>query len=201
MSRGLMNYNLAFFESSNKFSFPDLFPYTNKIDVSSIEWVDFPNSRRSSASGLHFYCDDYKFNSIWEDPRKYLSYFSRFKYVVQFDFSLYYNFPVALQIYNKYRNHWLSAYFSVKSDVDFIPNISVSTPDCWNWSFDGFPKGSVVAFSDIGAIRDKSSQKITSMCYEEMLRRLEPIQVLYFTRSSSDAPSECSVIRLPFLKG
>lgn len=198
--RGLLNFEKAFFESKNKFGFPEVFPFYSHVDCE--KWIDFDNSRKQTgqAEGLHFYCDDYKFNCIWENPKRYIPVFSRFKYIIQPDFSLYYNFPAALQIYNKFRNHWLSAFYSVHG-VQMIPNISVSTPDCWDWAFLGYPRHSVVAFSAIGAIRDKPSREVTFSSYDEMIKRLEPLQVLYFCRSPSAAPSEATVIQVPFLKG
>ena len=198
--RGLLNYEKAFFEAKNSFGFPEVFPYTSHVDCKS--WVDFDNSRKQTgqAEGLHFFCDDYKFNCLWSDPKRYVPILQRYKYVVMPDFSLYYDFPIALQIYNKFRNHWLSAFYDVRG-VQMIPNISVSVSDAWDWSFLGLPTGSVVAFSDVGAIRDKASRQVTMQGYDEMLKRLQPIQVLYFTRSKVSAPSECDVVELPFIKG
>lgn len=197
--RGLLNYNIASFQSLNKYSFPEVFPYTELVDCNT--WSDFDTVRTHTgqADGLHFYISDYKFNCIWENPKKYIGTLSRFKYVIQPDFSLYYDFPVALQIFNKYRNHWIYAYYCAHG-VQMIPNISVSVPECWDWSFLGYPRGSVVAFSAIGALRDKSSRQVTYAGYEEMLKRLEPKQVLYFCRSPSAAPSEATVIEVPFLR-
>lgn len=198
--RGLLNFEKAFFESKNAYGFPEVFPYTSHVECKS--WVDFDNSRKQTgqAEGLHFYCDDYKFNCLWTDPKRYIPILQRYKFVIQPDFSLYYNFPVALQIYNKYRNHWLFAFYSVHG-VQMIPNISVSTPDCWDWSFLGYPKKSVVSFSAIGAIRDKPSREVTFSAYDEMIKRLDPLQVLYFCRSPSSAPSEATIIQVPFKKG
>ena len=81
-----------------------------------------------SSSGLHFFCEDYIFDNVWNQPTKYIDIFKPFKYVVQPDFSLYYNFPVALQIFNKYRNHWLGNFFSFYG-ISVIPNINVSSPE------------------------------------------------------------------------
>lgn len=197
--RGLLNTNISVYKSLNKYSFPEIFPYTNPVDCNT--WVDFDCFRTNTGQveGLHFYVDDYKFNCIWDNPKKYIGALSRSKYVIQPDFSLYYDFPVALQIYNKYRNHWLYAYY-LDHGLQMIPNISVSTSDCWDWSFLGYPRGSVVAFSAIGAIRDRLSRDVTFAGYEEMIKRLEPKQILYFCRSRSAAPSEATVIEIPFLR-
>lgn len=198
--RGLLNFEKAYFESKNEYGFPEVFPYTNQVSCN--KWIDFDSSRKHTgqAEGLHFYCDDYKFNCLWNDPQRYVPILQRYKYVVMPDFSLYYNFPVALQIYNKFRNHWLYAYF-LDYGVQMIPNISVSTESCFNWSFLGLPSSSVVAFSDVGAIRDKASRQATMQGYEAMIKKLQPMQILYFTRSKVTAPSECDVVLLPYIKG
>ena len=199
--RGLLNYNIAAFKSDNAYDFPDIPLYTSPVHCE--KWVDFDTyrtKRDKPQCGLHFYQADYKFNSVWEYPQRYVNLFHSCKYVISPDFSLYYDFPVALQIYNKYRNHWLAAYYSVKG-VSMIPNISVSTPYNYDWAFMGYPVRSVVAFSDLGCIRDKACRQIMFKAYDEMIKRLEPKQVLYFTRSIRFAPSEADIIKLPFVKG
>ena len=190
--RGLLNHNIAAFEAENEYGFPEIFPVTERVRCD--HWIDFDTARRTmkpgakrppanGTGGIHFYISDYKFNCLWDYPNRY------------------YDFPVALQIFNKYRNHWLSAYYSVHG-ISMIPNITVSTPNCYEWSFCGYPKKSVVAFSDIGSMSDPELRSIIYSAYDNMILRLEQIQVLYFTRSSLEyAPSEADVIQLPFIKG
>lgn len=210
--RGLLNDNIARFDSENPFGFPEIFPITEKIDCS--RWIDFDTARRKlkpgaqrprsdGTSGIHFYISDYKYNGVWEYPQRYISLFQRSDYIVAPDFSMYYDWPAALQIYNKYRNHWLAAFYSLY-DIHMIPNIRVSTPSTYNWSFCGYPRQSVVAFSDIGSMSDPELRNIVYTAYEEMLYRLAPLQVLYFTRSNlcyAPTDSICTVIELPFVKG
>ncbi len=204
MPRGLLNFQKAYFETKNYFGFPEIPPYTEKIVIETC--IDFDTSRRYRTNSrkkfdcIHFYIDDFKFESLWNYPERYIKPFSDFKVCIGTDFSLYYDFPVALQIYNKFRNHWLSSYFAVKG-VNVIPNISVSTPDCWDWSFLGYPSNSVLAFSNIGSNRESICKSILNKSYEEMIKRLDPIQILYFTRNKNNAPSECTVVELPFING
>lgn len=137
--RGLLNYNIAAFESDNYYGFPSVARYTGHVDI--CPWIDFDSSIKNKDStncGLHFFDSDYKLNRLWEYPQRYISVLSRYKYVLQPDFSLYFNYPVSLQMYNKYRNHWLAAFFSVHC-IDIIPNISPSVPECYSWSFEGYP--------------------------------------------------------------
>ena len=201
MFRSLENYDKGRYKALNPLGFPDMLPVTEKIDCN--KWVDFDNCinlRDTSNTGVNFYIDDYKFERIWNAPERYVDLFSRFGYVVQPDFSLYYDFPKSLQIYNKYRNHWLSAFYGERSKKIFIPNIRVSTPDNYYWAFMGYPKNSVVAFSDIGCSHEKTEREMLHLSYSEMIKRLEPIQILYFTRSPKSAPSESTVISVNYIK-
>lgn len=197
--RGLLNQNIAEFISDNPIGFPPVPRYTGQ--VGKVEWINFDaavTAKNSTSKGLHFFDSDYKLNRLWEYPQRYISVLRRFKYVVQPDFSLYYDFPVALQIYNKFRNHWLSAYFAVNG-IQIIPNISLSTPNNFAWSIMGYPENSVVAFSDIGCSRDKEDKAVLMESYKEMTDKLHPSQVLYFTRSKT-APEGATVIHIPYRK-
>ncbi|MCL2109743.1 MAG: DUF4417 domain-containing protein [Oscillospiraceae bacterium] len=198
--RGLLNYDLALFKEDNFYDFPTLISY--KEEVKCEKWVNFHASIKNpeKAEGLHFYEHDYKFERIWNNPGKYISVFKRFKYIIQPDFSLYYNFPVALQIYNKFRNHWLACYYSVYG-IEMIPNISLSCETNYSWSLLGYPTESVVAFSDIGCVRHNHSRIEIRKTYDEMIRQLNPRHILYFTRSIEKAPAGAQVIKLPFIKG
>lgn len=198
--RGLLNYDIARFESFNKYSFPEISQYEKSVECE--KWINFDNSIQDKAKsdGLHFYEHDYKFERIWNNPKKYISVLKRYKYVIQPDFSLYYDFPVALQIYNKYRNHWLYSYYQING-IEMIPNISLSSENNFDWTFIGYPTKSIVAFSDIGAIREKMSREVIVKTYDEMIKRLEPKKIIYFTRGIKKAPSECDIVYMPYIKG
>lgn len=208
--RGLENFNIAFFESNNKYGFPLVDMCKIVIELSDVDWIDFDTAISKSKryrsifenyNGLHFYIDDYKFQRIWNYPNRYIDFLKRFDYVIMPDFSLYYNFPQALQIYNKYRNHWLAAYFSVNG-VNIVPDISLSTPECFDWSAEAYPHNSLVAFCDVGSKRDKSSREVIPQAFEFMREKLTPSHIIYFTRAKSVdfAADDITVVRLPFFR-
>lgn len=201
-NRSMQNINIASFEVDNMYGFPELFPVKKPINCD--RWIDFETARSkrdTSFSGLHFFIDDYKFQCLWNSPKRYIDFLARRKCVVMPDFSMYVNFPPALQIYNKYRNHWLAAYYSING-VRIIPCVLCSGSDSFPWLFDGLPEKSVIAISDIGIARG-GHRLLFEDTYYAMRERLHPIQILYFTRSSNIEPPdpECIVIKLPYLKG
>lgn len=201
-NRAMQNFNIASFEVENMYGFPELFPV--KKPVNCDKWIDFETARTkrdTSCAGLHFFIDDYKFQCLWNSPKRYIDFLARRQCVVMPDFSMYTNFPLALQIYNKYRNHWLAAYYSING-VRIIPCVLCNRVITFPWLLSGLPENSVVAISDIGVGRGED-RRLFEDTYNVMHDKLRPIQILYFTRSSNIKPPdpECTVIKLPFLKG
>ena len=72
---------------------------------------------------LHFFTDDYRFESIWQFPQRALQRVSRYPIVATPDFSMPVDAPVVVQLYNLYRNRWMGAYWQ-SHEVDVIPTLS-----------------------------------------------------------------------------
>ena len=144
-------------------------------------WVSFSECRREkdpANCGLHFFIDDYRFQSVWTHPDRYIDLLRRFQVVLSPDFSMYTDTPRALQLYNHYRKQWLSAYWQ-KCGVAVVPTISWSDQDSFSWCFDGVPSRSVVAVSSVGTQKRREAKQAFFTGYEEMMERLEPSCVLY----------------------
>lgn len=61
-----------------------------------------------------------------------------------------------------------------------IPTISWSTPDSFEWCFDGEPEGSTVAVSSVGCMNSKEKKTLFLAGYEEMVRRLQPEMIIFY---------------------
>lgn len=129
--------------------------------------------------GVHFFLDDAQFIRLWNSPDRYIPMLSKFGYLCSPDFSTYSDMPKALQIYNHYRKHWLGAYWQALG-LTVIPTISWSTPDSFEWCFDGEPEGGVVAIGTAGTQGSKASRTAFLAGYNAMLERLHPCEVLLF---------------------
>lgn len=140
---------------------------------------------------MHHFIDDYQFQREWSRPKLYAEMLARFDYVTSPDFSTYSDFPMALQIWNHYRKHWLGAYFQAHG-VRVIPTISWSTPESFKWCFDGEPKGSTVAVSSVGC---RGNLNAFLLGYDTMLDRLAPKLVLFH----GDPPEgvKGNIVRIP----
>lgn len=126
-----------------------------------------------------FFIDDYQFNRLWTAPDVYLPMLSGFRCVATPDFSMYTDFPKAIQIYNHYRKHWLGRYWQ-DYGITVIPTIAWSTPDSYEWCFDGEPVGGDVIVSSVGTQTSWKTKKLFMRGYLEMEKRLKPHRVFFY---------------------
>ncbi len=196
MASGMIN-----FENLDKFTFPGV----GKYDIPQIEPVKaYPKSEfipanyhytaKDPASKIvHFFVDDYQFIRYWNTPDKYIPKLSQFAAVCAPDFSTYTDMPLAMQIYNHYRKHWLAAYWQLHG-MTVYPSISWSEEQSYDWCFDGEPVGGIVAVSSVGTQQNKESKRLFLRGYEEMMKRLSPEWVIFYGK----VPEECdwNVIRV-----
>lgn len=106
--------------------------------------------------------------------------------------------PLAMQIYNHYRKHWLAAYWQAHG-LTVYPTISWSDEQSYDWCFDGEPAGGIVAVSSVGTQNNKEAKRLFLKGYEEMMKRLTPSFVIFY----GNVPLECdwNVIRVqPYYK-
>ena len=184
--RNYENLERRIFDGIGKYEIPEIKPVQYE---GGCEWVSFNEAKtckERGKKGIHFFVDDYRFNRIWTNIDRYISMLSRFQYVMSPDFSTYTDFPNAMQIFNHYRKHWVGAYLQ-ETGIQVIPTISWSTPDSFEWCFDGEPEGAAVAISSIGCMKEKKSKELFLKGYKEMVRRLRPETIIFY----GNVPDEC----------
>ena len=146
-TRNYENLNRCIYPGVGEFGIPELEP----VHCDAETWIGFNYAKGCDvedrpAHSVHFFIDDYQFNRLWTAPDVYLSMLSGFRCVATPDFSMYTDFPKAIQIYNHYRKHWLGRYWQ-DHGITVIPTIAWSTPDSYEWCFDGEPVGGDVIVS------------------------------------------------------
>lgn len=143
--------------------------------------------------GIHFFVDDYQFLRLWNNPQNYINLLSQFSLVLTPDFSMYTDFPKAMQIYNHYRKHWLGAFWQSEG-ITVVPTIGWSDGSSFDWCFDGEPIGGTVAVSSVGTQNSKAAKEMFLAGYDEMMKRLEPETIIFY----GNVPEECkgNIIRI-----
>ena len=187
LKRNGHNLELGLFPLDGPLGIPKLVPaHLNDC----IPWIPFNcvmSDRQREAHGVHFFIDDYLFQRAWNDPCRYAHLLSGYQAVMTPDFSMFTDYPVAVQLYNHWRKHQLGAYWQ-NLGLTVIPSICWSDHDSYAWCFDGEPVGGTVAVSSVGTQKNPLARALFMDGYAEMLRRLEPEKIIFF----GDVPAGCT---------
>lgn len=170
------------FFASNYYGIPSM-RATHVTGTQMLRFCDWREADDLSEYICHFYYDDFKFMQAWRNPDKYVDILRQFKAVVSPDFSLYTDFPRALQILSCYRRQWCGAYWQ-DLGLDVIPDVVWGDKQSFDYCFLGIPEGGTVAVSTVGVANDKSwngaEGGMFRAGYNEMMHRLAPSTVLFY---------------------
>ena len=123
------------------------------------------------------FIDDYILERFWNNPKKYIDYFKKAKYIMSPDYSLLLGMPKPMQMWNVYRNR-LVGYVWQSAGLNVIPTISWSDKNSFEYCFNGVGVGSVVAVSNIGC-RNEEYKCYFDAGFNEMINRIKPSQILF----------------------
>lgn len=93
--------------------------------------------KTKEASTIHFYVDDYRFESVWKNPAKILA--GNATAIIEPNFSLFDTTPLSYGIYLIYKKRWIARYLQ-ECGIDVYIDLNVSSKfDKFNMM--GVPKG------------------------------------------------------------
>ena len=133
-------------------------------------------STKDFDSIVHFFLDDYKFESLWSNPQPRIERLSKYKAVLSPQFSLYKEMPMSLKIFNTFKNRWCGAYLQ-RNGIKVIPSLAWGESDTFWFCFDGIEKGSIVAVSTLGVRKEK---ELFMQGYNELLRKIQPSAIICY---------------------
>lgn len=180
------NLELGTFDVAGQYDIPVLTPV--QLDR-EYQWIRFNHALQEpnkECYGVQFFIDDYLFERVWRDPKRYALFLKQFPVVMTPDFSMFASYPRAVQIYNHWRKHQLGAYWQ-SLGLHVVPTIGWVDHDSFDWCFDGEPKGGTVAISSVGTQKNVESKQLFIDGYHEMMDRLEPSKIIFF----GDVPNWC----------
>lgn len=176
------NLDKVIYDGVGVFDIPEINGVNENLNIE--HWIGFNYAKKleycRKSVGVHFCLDDYQFETLWNHPNKYISNFRCCAAILSPDFSLYSDFPLAIQIYNHYRKHWLARFYQERGCI-VIPTIAWSDEKSFLWCFDGEPKNSIVAVSSIGVLKSDENKKMFMTGYEEMQKQLNPLKIICLT--------------------
>lgn len=178
----ILNLQKANFKGVGEYDIPELEPIY-EYEIGDIkEWIGFNyvlSDKEPEGKAVHFFIDDYQFNRIWNNPEKYVDKLRKYEAVLTPDFSPYADMPMATQIFNHYRKHWVGRFLQ-ENGVKVIPTIRASKDDrSFKWYLDGEPKGGVVCISSMWTSKEDDREYFIKE-YNQMYQKLKPSKIYIY---------------------
>lgn len=127
----------------------------------------------------HFFFDDYRFESVWNNPGRYDRYVLGAQGVLTPDFSMYVEWPPALQLWNTYRSRWLGAYWAARGAV-VVPTVNWGDWRTFDFCFAGIARRSTVCVSTVGIRVGEDVRRRFCEGYRAMVDTIQPSMVLVY---------------------
>lgn len=177
------------FPSGNPYGIPDLaHTPVDQVPAWLAPYRQRIRSKEPGAPGvyddgcMHFFLDDYRFETVWNRPFKALEALAPYRMLLTPDFSLYREWPLVLQLWNTYRSRWCGRFWQ-EQGFTIIPTVSWSTAVSYDFCFLGVPHRGLVAVSAVGVnLANPLEYQLFVAGFREMVRQLEPVQVLAYGR-------------------
>lgn len=178
ITNNILNLGYRQYEGEGYYDIPIIKPVYELPPIR--EWIGFNyvlSDKDPEGKAVHFFIDDYQFERLWNEPRRYLDKLRRYVCVASPDFSPYGDMPLACQIYNHYRKHWVGAWLQ-EHGITVIPTIRGSTdPRSQKWYLSGEPKKSIVIVSSMWT---KLYPEGAQEAYNMMKKKLKPSKIFVY---------------------
>ncbi|GEM_PF-194339 len=159
---------------------PALYPVDARPDdLMGFNYAKTATDDEKAGRGCHFFIDDYQFERVWTSPQRYLDFLRPYDCVLAPDFSLYLDMPLPMQRWNVYRSRALSLIWQ-REGMRVVPVLSWSTPESYEFCFEGIPEGGTVATSTVGVMRSKEAAEWWRKGMAEAMERVKPSRVLLY---------------------
>lgn len=171
------------------------------VDLSKkIEMISYSESRendfKNKGKGLHFFIDDYRFESVYRNPTKaQIRKLKQYEFVCSPDFSLYSDMSLWRQIESIGKSRWCGAMWQ-EEGIKVIPTVSWGLYNTFDFCFKGIEKGSIVAVGMIGAKRNNKRAFLRG--YEKMLEEIEPEAIICYGEPFEEMKG--NIIKIDYMK-
>lgn len=167
----------------------------NFDDLSELDYIalfsDVGEYSKTNNTCVAFYQYDHIFDGIhglynsivYKDKKRLEKFKKRFKnvkYIISPDYSLYGDFPNALQITNVYKSRICSAWLIANTNAKIIPNIRWSFEFSYKYCFDGIINGSNIAISILGQVRNKKNKKMFLEGFKKAIDHINPKSIIVY---------------------
>ena len=131
---------------------------------------------------VHFYEDDYLFERIWNNPKKYFEKLKSFNGVILPDFSMYRDMPLIMQLWNLYRSRAIGNGLN-HLGIKTIPNIRFSDERTYSEVCSGILPNRVISIGSHGNIKNKSDRFYFEQGLKYIVDNLSPTTIVVYGKT------------------
>ena len=147
---------------------------------------------------LGFYVDDWRFEGMWTNPVPSLARLKNFglQYAITPNYSLYAEFPMAVQLFNVYRSRWVGCAMQ-DAGIKVIPDIQWSDQQSYEYCFLGVPVGCPcvsIQFQTRSGV-DENYSRMEGL--QALMEAVEPQSLLIYGGESEDIETIRKEFNLP----
>ncbi|MCM1194644.1 MAG: DUF4417 domain-containing protein, partial [Firmicutes bacterium] len=139
-------------------------------------------SAKDHSGFVVFYEHDEKIERLWKNPNRYLPILKRFDGVITPDYSLYYDMPYAMQVWNTYRGKAVGAWLN-DNDIPVIPNVRWGDERSLELSCKGVEINSTIAIGTHGCIKSLAYKQLFTQGLDYVIQKLTPKNVIVYGRA------------------
>ena len=157
-------------------------PILSKVKSMPSKLISFSDAMNKKTTNfkqvVHFFEDDFRIERFWHNPTAYLDRLKKFDGVIGLDFSVCWDFPVALKDYNYFRNNvctfWLQQHLPV-----VIPQARCELSN-YKDVLAGHPKHSTIAIGARSMVKEKEDRLMLKKSVRYIIDYLEPLNLLWY---------------------
>lgn len=186
------------FPASNCFGIPEM--DISEVAIEGKNLVPFNLKQYGQENICHFFLDDYHFERLWNRPTYYLPILKKEYYAILTpDFSVYTDYPYAMNVWNTYRNRWLGKFWQ-ENGIRVIPTIGWADEGSYEYAFLGVPKGSIVAISPPD-LRREAVYDLFVKGLKKMIQVINPQKIISYGKMPIDCQTEVIVYPKRYFRG
>ncbi len=150
-------------------------------------FTNWKSAVNSQGTVLHFYVDDARQEYAVNNPLKWVDRLSKASAVISPHLSLSFHDAPCVRRVNT-RNNRIAAAKWEDRGLEVIPNVRWNDEEDYRFCFDGLPRKSLLAISSVTMMRASADVRNLVHGFQEMLERLEPVQVIWHGRIPVSLP-------------
>lgn len=166
---------------------PDGYPIIPKHMVATIppkelyQWDRRSDVKNPAEAGMSFYCYDYEFIAILNNPQNYVEKLRKYNCVVGIDPSPYDNMPLVVQKSQIFNNLAITYYYG-KQGLKVIPNVRLGNNDTIG-ALAAFPKETLIAIGTNGFMKKNANRKLFTEQVGIVVEVLRPTGIIVYGKA------------------